>query len=290
MTSNELTLRRARALIRYRVRERLARYEGQDVLNTRFLVNRIDLASEAYEYQTAVDPDGITAKIEDLIGVARDELLDFVLLQDRQNQVDFSERANQIPCEACSFVYDYSTEEQCPSCDWPNLFQATELTLDEIVSQLELGTQDPVVRNAVADIQPAFVDLSYPKLVSCFESFHRRLNELLFAQKRRKVKESDWRNRFQNLRGTLEWFTEEHGYNPYSDIDEDARSLLSLVFNKRHVIEHNGAVIDQDYLRKTGRGKVGEPVRLSRGEILQAVRIIRRIVGTARNEFLQRMP
>ena len=43
-----LTFRQARALIRYRVRERLTEYSGQDIWSTAFFIDRLDLAAEAF--------------------------------------------------------------------------------------------------------------------------------------------------------------------------------------------------------------------------------------------------
>lgn len=288
MNSSNLTLRKARALIRHRVRKRLAKYSGQDVLRTRFLVDRLDLAAEAYDYQTAAGPSGDTAQIEELIGFARDEFRDFILLEDKRNQVDLSGGRADIVCEACSRVYNYSTHSRCPSCGRPNLFRIAEDKLDAIAAQVELDEDDPIVRNALIDLQRSIIETSYSRIVSCFESFHRRLDGFVFVQRGEPVKELEWRNRFQNLGGTQERFAEEHDFDPYEGLRDTDLRVLSRVFNKRHIIDHNGGIIDPAYVRKTNgdEARIGSLVPQSKDEILRAVGLVRHIVKTARGKFL----
>ncbi len=46
---------------------------------------------------------------------------------------------------------------------------------------------------------------------------------------------------------------------------------LRLAFARRHVLEHNGGVIDELYLRETGDGTIGRRVRVRPAFVEQAL-------------------
>ena len=285
--TDSLTLREARARIRQGVRTRLQSFRGQNIWHTPFFVERLDLAAEAYEYQAARGPDGTTAAIDELIGYAREEFTDFLLLEDQQAQQDFSEQGRSLLCESCSRAYTLSGQTNCPHCEHPNLFQAIAMELDSLIEQVSLGVDDPIARRFLSATEHSRVEGAYLKIVTCFETFYRRLNDLAFIHSGLPVKCPPRRNQFQNITATREWFAENHKLDPWESLEGHEIHRLNIVFQKRHVITHNGGIQDSAFIRNTGlrEENIGKPVEISRSEILKAINQLGRIVQIARRDF-----
>lgn len=287
LQGRSLTLRQARALIRHRVRERLAKYKVQDIWSTSFFVDRLDLAVEVFDCQTAQKPNGTVAEIDELIEIVREEFVDFVLLEDTRRRIKLLGKQQELVCEACSQVYGPSDYIRCPVCSYLNLFHVTEIELNSLTEQLELRADDPIARRALTETESWRVETSYLKIVTCFETFHRRLNELAFAEAGSPVVKLSRPNLFQNVQDAGDWFRQHHNLDLFKRLSSREVCSLDLVFNKRHVITHNGGIADRRYIQRT-RGNpetIGEPITLSKQEILQAIGLVRRIVQVAREAF-----
>lgn len=285
---NRLTLRLARALIRYRVRKRLADYRNQNIWRTSFFVDRLDLAAEVFDYQSAQKPDGTYAEIDELIAIAREEFIDFVLVEDKRRQIELSEGQRQIVCETCSRPYDPSGQVRCFFCGYPNAFQVARMELNALADQVEPNESDPIARRVLAETEDLILEASYRKIVTCFETFHRRLNKLAFIRAGEQPISPCRLSLFQNISDTQRWFRKHHNLDNYERLSEEEVWSLDRVFNKRHVIIHNGGLIDERYIKRTNadHGKIGTPVGKSRQEVLRAIRLVERIVQTTREAFI----
>lgn len=287
MQESNLTFRQACALVRHRVRKRLATYKGQDIWNTSFFIERLDLAVEAYDYQTARRPDGTTVKIDDLIEVVKEEFVDFVLIEDIEGHVRISDTKREITCEVCSASYDPLGHSKCPICEHPNLYQVTEHELHTLAELLNLAGDDPLARRALAQTEWWRLETSYLRIVTCFETFHKKLNELALAEAGSMTTKLPRLNLFQSIRDTQNWFQQHHNLDLFSELSPKEICLLDLVFNKRHVIVHNGGVMDEKYIEKTNgdHRDIGKPVPLSKEEVMKAIDVMRRVVQTAKAAF-----
>jgi hypothetical protein len=281
---DSLTLRQARALIRHRVRKRLAEYSGQDIWSTAFFIDRLDLAAEAFPYQSAQSSDGSVAEIEKLIEIAREELIDFVLIEDTDRRATLPQNKATIVCEACSHQYEVLGPSPCPLCGHPNLYWFTQMELEMLAKQLEPDIDDPITRWFLAETEQLRTETAYQKLVTCFETFHKNLNQLAFAQSGMAEVRLSRPNLFQNIRDGWDWFRRHHGIDLEKGLgSEDIRSL-EQAFNKRHIIAHNGGIIDRKYIARTGAdpAQIGKPVDLQKREVLKAISLIKRVLHTAK--------
>jgi len=283
---DNLSLRQAHALIRERVRRRLQPHTGKNIWNTPFFIDRLDLAAEAYDCQTAKKPDGTLAEIDVLIGFVQDEFVDFVLMEDREGQLTLPDERQMLTCEECSEQYGLSGQTTCPECGYPNLYQITEMELKALVEQVNLGADDPIARRILAGIETWRVETAYVRIVTCFETFHKGLNDLAFVKTGSPVRKLGRPNLFQNIAATQGWFAKHHSLDLFEGWHSSEKRLLDVVFNKRHVITHNGGLKDVRYIQRTyGReDEIGQPVETSKEEILKAINLVRRIVQAARRD------
>lgn len=77
------------------------------------------------------------------------------------------------------------------------------------------------------------------------------------------AKSSPKGNPWQNVeRLQKQWLT-DFGADPLQGLDETTIRTLRAAFARRHVLEHNGGVIDDAYVRQTGEGTVGRRIRVT---------------------------
>jgi hypothetical protein len=53
------------------------------------------------------------------------------------------------------------------------------------------------------------------------------------------------------------------GADLLADLDADTIRTLRLAFARRHVLDHNGGVIDEDYIKQAGEGTLGRKMRIA---------------------------
>lgn len=70
-------------------------------------------------------------------------------------------------------------------------------------------------------------------------------------------------NPWQNVdRMQRHWLT-DFGRDPIDGLDAASVQTLRLAFARRHVLEHNGGLVDEAYTRETGEGAIGRRVRIT---------------------------
>lgn len=69
-------------------------------------------------------------------------------------------------------------------------------------------------------------------------------------------------NPWQNVDRLRKRWRKSFGVELLDGLDEETIRTLRLAFARRHVLDHNGGVIDADYRRQTGEGQLGRKVRI----------------------------
>ena len=72
------------------------------------------------------------------------------------------------------------------------------------------------------------------------------------------VKDNPW----QNVDRLAKQWRKSFAADLLDGLDEATVKTLRLAFARRHVLEHNGGVIDDDYVGQTGEGTVGRRIRI----------------------------
>lgn len=77
-------------------------------------------------------------------------------------------------------------------------------------------------------------------------------------------------NPWQNVERVQKRWIADFGRDPLADLDATTVRTLRLAFARRHIIEHNGGVVDERYIKETGDGRLGVRVKLTPTFVRQA--------------------
>lgn len=186
-----------------------------------------------------------------------------------------------IVCHLCARSYGvYAIGFFCPDCGGANLSNHFKREVALIVAQLDIaeatesdGAQELAYRllgNAHEDVVTAFE--TYLKSAFRFVS-HKRHLESELSEARKALKG----NPFQNLDRADQLYA-RLGVEPTSVLTEEEHELLTLSFQKRHVLGHNFGMADERYVAAAGDGSVGETVSLLADEVERFVGLCLRVV------------
>jgi hypothetical protein len=96
----------------------------------------------------------------------------------------------------------------------------------------------------------------------------QNLAKRLYAQAgKAPPKDNPWQNVDRLQRQWLADFAQD----PIDGLDAATVRTLRLAFSRRHVLEHNGGVIDERYQHETGEGSIGRRVRITPAFVDQAL-------------------
>lgn len=294
----------ARAKIRADVRYRLSGFEGQDIWHTTFFVNRLDLTNVVIEH-IGIKREGVEVEPSELINIVRDEFFDFVLVKDDEHAIDVSDIEAPQNCENCGCVFNVRTELICSQCQHPVLFQVSKKALMDIRFSVnfEMQEADPIRRRAVESLYIRRLESAYLNIVVIFEHFCNQLNRYLCLLNRVPERWPSFpngntiRNPFQKTQYDRsakqkkfmahDWFITEHSLDLFTSIKKTDADRMWLVFQKRHLLQHQGGIIDQHYVDNTGgnNSDVGNPVQIKKDELDKVVKTIQSIVQYTKAQY-----
>lgn len=279
----------AKGLIRQRVRKQLANFKGQNIWRTSFFIDRIDLSAEVFDYQSAQKDNLQRVEIYELLEIVENEFRDFILVEDLQKNIELDEPVRTIKCESCQKEYLNNKLSFCPICLHPNLYQIAITELTELSTQLSFQSRDPIIRQVLAQTERWSLENAFIRVVTLLETFLKKLNEEAFRISEKPHQKLPRKNLFQNVDEIQRWFLSIHGTDLFTTLLPEEVHLLKSIISKRHVITHNGGLIDDAYITQMNEDpeKKGKPVDVSENEILQAVNIEHRLIEIAKNAFLQ---
>ncbi len=290
-STSKLSYLEVRAFIRHRVREKLSQYEGQDFWNTAFFVQRVDLAAEAFDYQSAKKPDDVSVNIYELLGIVEEEFWDFIWLQDNQFKILTSDTGSQLVCDNCSKEFRIVGELSCPYCHQLFAFQISQLILADLKARLTLE-KDPIRKRVQAVSESWLVDSSYEKIVTVMETLFKQLNTYCYRLKQYDPKKLPRRNYFQNIDDSEKWCADEHQISIFGDLDKHERDNLEVIVLKRHVLAHNNGIKDETYVKKRGEdlSEVGQPIVVTQQEAIKGITILEKVIQHCREQVLPLKP
>ncbi len=285
--STNISFQLAKGLIRYRVREQLNCFRNQNIWETSFFIDRIDLSSEVFDYQNVQKDDHQQVEVHELLEIVKNEFQDFILVEDIQQMIYIEEAPQKLECESCKEEHDLAGISYCPVCQFPNFYKLAEINLSGISQNIKHKSKDPIVRQVLLDTEQWRIEDSYTRLVTTFESFFKNLNIEAFRVLEQTIQNLSRRNLFQNIDDTRAWFLNKHQRDIFCTLSLENIDLLKAVVNKRHVIAHNAGLIDGPYVRRMNiePDQIGKPVPVRESEILQAIQILHQVIETSREMF-----
>lgn len=155
----------------------------------------------------------------------------------------------ECPTPDCKTRYDILGEYAgCPTCGRRNSLQVFERHIKEVEDQFNKADQDLKERQER--------EVEWEKLSRCisdFEAMARDLQSqlaLLPATPKRKKEIAGMS--FQNILKANEYLLHWFGFDVLFRVSDEDKEFLNRMFNRRHVLTHNGGRIDQEYLDNTG--------------------------------------
>lgn len=189
-----------------------------------------------------------------------------------------------ITCPQCNKKYSViGSAYFCPFCGRNNIEENFEKSLEIIIYKLnfeELFKEDlaKMDENMAEDFVRSILEKTVGEAVSVFqklaqEVIKKRTNEEISV------------NKFQILEEGNKIFL-EHTQKSYKDfISENEYNLLNLMFQRRHLLEHQLGIVDERYLNKTKDTlyKVGERLVMNPNEITIFIEIIKKLGANLKN-------
>jgi hypothetical protein len=176
-------------------------------------------------------------------------------------------------CEFCNCRYSYvGAAFFCPCCGQNSAHQTFQQTLETI--RAIVGTKAVLAASLDADqtevLYRSLLEKGFQDTVMAFQ----RLAEQLYSEI--PGVPSPRRNVFQNLDSGAELWSAAKGAT-YGDIlSSEASARLRVYFQQRHLLAHSQAIVDEDYISKSGDSTyaVGQRLVLKESALLDFVAII----------------
>ena len=181
-----------------------------------------------------------------------------------------------IQCPKCGTRYSViGTAYFCPCCGLSVIEDIFEDSIDEMKAFFE---KQYGLDKAVSMCQ-SMLEGCLGDIVSIFQKF---AVEKFKALSTRSVKVND----FQIVEKGSRLFEEvpSKGYDKW--LNEVELSTLKLMFQRRHIIEHNGGIVDKIYLEKSkdSNYKIGQRLVVHKAELYELIRIIKTL-GNGLNQL-----
>lgn len=120
----------------------------------------------------------------------------------------------------------------------------------------------------------SMLENSFGQVVSAFQKFAQcKFKELSGVEKRV--------NDFQMVDKGSKYFRDETGSGYEAFLSPNEIDSMKLYFQRRHIIEHNTGIVDQQYIDKTGDTdySVGQRIVVKTSEALELIAIIKKLAS-----------
>jgi uncharacterized Zn finger protein (UPF0148 family) len=156
---------------------------------------------------------------------------------------------NAFQCPNCKTNYDILGEYAgCPNCGKRNSLQVFERRVTEVEQQFTKADAELTVRHER--------EVEWEKLTRCisdFEAMARDIqSQLLLLPATPKRKKDIESLSFQSILKANDCLREWFGFEMLFHFSDEDKIFLNRMFNRRHILIHNGGRIDQKYLDNTG--------------------------------------
>lgn len=158
----------------------------------------------------------------------------------------------KLVCPRCGCSYSViGSSTFCPCCGYSSIQNTFKNCIETVRSKLKLYMMPETVyegfsKDAVADVKQSLLRSSLIELVGAFQV----LCAAIFSEKYPSVSLS--RNVFQRLDDGNSLWRENAGIEYTDWLFSDEMYKLKMYFQQRHLLEHNGGIIDESYIRKSG--------------------------------------
>lgn len=185
----------------------------------------------------------------------------------------------EIQCPKCQTRYSIiGSAYFCPCCGHNVIENVFAESLDTIAKMINsLPDMEELLKQAygkdkASTMCRAMLEGSLGDVVSTFQKFAEIKYKTLST---RSVKVND----FQIVEKGSKLFEDAvaEGYSTW--LNDDELFEMNLMFQKRHILEHNGGIVDEGYLKKSGDSaySVGQRIVVHKNDTLKLIHIIRKL-------------
>lgn len=201
--------------------------------------------------------------------VDMDKVADLVGKECPKPKFYYSEKKQQnlYECSACGNYDDIlGRYGYCSCCGTCNGFQELKQEILKIENEIQTSTED---------------DKCLKDLISAFDGFGRYYVKQLikhFPLSKKKKKEWEWK-KIHNLKARAAEFLSVMGIDLFKGIESEDTEFADKMFCRRHVYEHNGGVVDQQYIDDSGDTsvRVGQRIRETKESTSRLTKILSKI-------------
>lgn len=185
----------------------------------------------------------------------------------------------EIQCPVCQTKYSVvGTAYFCPCCGHNVIEDTFDKSLDGILKMIESLPQmenllsQTYGKDTAVSMCKSMLEGSLGDVVSAFQKFAEVRYKTL-SNKTVRV------NDFQIVDKGNKLFEEACGSGYCAWLITDEIELLSLMFQKRHLYEHNGGIVDDAYIKKSGdlAFKQGQRMVIKESEVLTFIKTIKKL-------------
>ncbi|RJE47912.1 hypothetical protein A7K50_01325 [Dehalobacter sp. MCB1] len=183
----------------------------------------------------------------------------------------------EIQCPQCYTHYSViGSAYFCPCCGFNAIEDVIDESLDTIVKMIEsLSEMEELLtqsfgKDKAITMCRAMLEGSLGDVVSAFQKFAEMKYKSLSCKVARV-------NDFQIVEKGSNLFQEATGKGYDEWLTKNEISEMTLMFQKRHIFEHNGGIVDEMYMRKSGDSsyKIGQRLVLRREDTLKLIQIVK---------------
>ncbi|MCK4248449.1 MAG: hypothetical protein KAX15_01595, partial [Candidatus Omnitrophica bacterium] len=118
----------------------------------------------------------------------------------------------------------------------------------------------------------------------CKEIKKQLLTIPLTPKRRKELEKLSFQRVIEAFENINLWF----GISTLKDFSDDEKNKLKILFQKRHLLTHNGGRVDQEYLDKTKdkSAKLNQTINIIKHEIEDLLNLIYRCVENLYNDFM----
>lgn len=185
----------------------------------------------------------------------------------------------EITCDQCATRTSViGTAYFCPCCGHNSVERVFSESMNRIEKQLNsLNEMDELLKNiydndTVTNMIQNIVETSLKDIISAYqkfamESFNKRCTK--------KVRPND----FQIVEKGSSLFQKYYGVGYAHWLTDDEITFMNLMFQRRHILEHNNGIVDEKYLHNSEDAlyKVGQRVVCKKDQVLKLLDIIKRL-------------
>ena len=185
----------------------------------------------------------------------------------------------EIKCPKCGMRYSViGSAYFCPCCGYNAIEESFQESLDstekmiESLAEMETFFSKSYGIDKAVTMCQTMLEGSLGDVVSTFQKFAEVTYRSLSPKSVRP-------NDFQIIDKGSRLFFDVTGKGYDFWLVEDERSYMNLMFQRRHVMEHNGGLVDEQYVQKSGDASysVGQRLVIHKSDTLRLLQIIKKL-------------